>query len=568
MLTTVLPTLLLLSSPQLPEIPQQPPSTAELLPLQHICSEDQERRSLPWGSLMRFHPDELNADFVFGSTGGGGVSPESVIETLYGFVPDAVDEERLFLQAIDRNLLAVGDKKVVDQVRGIIAEASSILARPVQIELAAWDANTAPTPRAILDAKAYAAFVGNRKPLWRSTSTTNAGQAVSIEHMTWSRYVRSIEVEVAQKKTMSRPSTDRYGEGGSATVRAFSLVGSDDFAVHMQFAAATRRADKGTLQTGLPSAPDIELPQLNSYFGTISGRIQNGGALAATMRGNDQGGGAITVTLRVLSSGGEARLGDASAALWPIGALYADGLAYSADLPDVHHEHAEREFDEASVYGRIPRDNLHELIESTLSAGDEDEDHEVRLGGGYLFVRSTKAGIARVQQLLIALQDRMIQNVEVRHRADLQADDSAPLPTDETVLHALTIPTLLGREASVYRLRETNIVTNVNIEIASEAGILAPSIKLFQSGAWLRTRVVPLGETMHASMDLLSAMAPVPAMRSVMPGGVLMQAKVASSRNDHDGIVSPGRAIPHGDGPRVTIDGRGFKSTMTTSFVR
>ncbi|HIE70429.1 MAG TPA: hypothetical protein EYP98_09720 [Planctomycetes bacterium] len=212
MLTTVLPALLALSAPQ------QPSSTAEMLPLQHICSEEQKQRSLPWGSLLRYAPDDLNADFVFGSEGGGVVSQDAIVDTLHGFMSTAIDEERLFLQTIDRNLLAVGETKLVEQVRDLIHEASGILARPVQVELAVWDAASDNAPATTLDAKGYAEFAANRAPLWRAVSTANAGQAVSLEHMTWSRYVRSIEIEVAQKKTMSRPATDRYGEGGCATV--------------------------------------------------------------------------------------------------------------------------------------------------------------------------------------------------------------------------------------------------------------------------------------------------------------------------------------------------------------
>jgi hypothetical protein len=563
MLTTVLPALLALSAPQ------QPSSTAEMLPLQHICSEDQEQRSLPWGSLLRYAPDDLNANFVFGSEGGGAVSPDAIVDTLYGFMSTAIDEQRLFLQTIDRNLLAVGETKLVERVRDLIHEASGILARPVQVELAVWDAASDDAPATTLDAKGYAEFAANRSPLWRAVSTANAGQAVTIEHMTWSRYVRSIEIEVAQKKTMSRPATDRYGEGGCATVRAFSLVGSDDFAVHMQFAIAARRGVIGTLQTGLPGASDIELPQLDSYFGTCSGRIPNGGALAATMRGNSIGGGQVTVTLRVSSSGQSQQLSDKNAVLWPIGALVSDGLAYSADLPDVHSESNKRDFDKASVYGRIPSDNLKDLIGNTLSAIEEDSEHDLRIGGGYLFVRCSPSGIARVKQLMLSIQQRMLQNVAVQHRAYLQPVTAGQSQPAGSMLHELSIPTLLGREASVYRLRESNIVANVFIEVASEAGSLSPGMQLLQSGTWLRTRAIPVGKSLHVNLDLLSAMAPVPPMRSVMPGGgVLMQAEVASARNDHDGIITPGRVIQHGDGPRVTIDGREFKSTMSTTFVR
>ena len=221
----------------------------------------------------------MGVDFVYGEAGGDAVSPDVIVDALSGLMAETIDD-RLYLQTIDRNLLAVGEADLVERTRDLIHEASQILGRPVQVELAVWDAASGDTPSTTLDANGYAEFVANRSPLWRAISSASAGRPVAMEHMTWSRYVRSIAIEIAQKKSVSNPVTDLYGEGGSANVRAFSLVGTDDFAVHMQFAIAARRGPIGALQTGTPPTADIELPQLDSYFGTCSGRIPNGGALA------------------------------------------------------------------------------------------------------------------------------------------------------------------------------------------------------------------------------------------------------------------------------------------------
>ena len=47
-----------------------------------------------------------------------------------------------------------------------------------------------------------------------------------------------------------------------------------------------------------------------------------------------------------------------------------------------------------------------------------------------------------------------------------------------------------------------------------------------------------------------------------------MQAQVSSTRLDHNGILTSGTAIEHGDGPRVTLNGQTYRSRMTTSFSR
>src|SRR5690606_31087576 len=129
--------------------------------------------------------------------------------------PEAIDDERLFLQTMDNNLLAVGDSALVAQVQNYLDEAAGIVARPVQVELSVWNAAGREAPATILDAAAFESFTANRTPLWRTVSTANAGQPIAMEHMTWTRYVRGIEIEVAQKKTMTSPATERYGEGGA-----------------------------------------------------------------------------------------------------------------------------------------------------------------------------------------------------------------------------------------------------------------------------------------------------------------------------------------------------------------
>ena len=137
------------------------------------------------------------------------------------------------------------------------------------------------------------------------------------------------------------------------------------------------------------------------------------------------------------------------------------------------------------------------------------------------------------------------------------------------MLHQISLPSLLGREANVYRLHESNCVADVGIEIASEAGGLVPAMQLLQSGCWLRARVVPVGDLLHADINLQCAIAPVPALRSVMPGGgVLMQAQVATARVAHAANVAIGADIDHGDGPSMTVEGRTYRSTMTTSLRR
>jgi hypothetical protein len=571
MLTIALPTVLTLCAPQ------EPKAATQLITLQHICTHEVNQTGLPWGSLLQCH-DNLNKDLLLRNDAIGAITPTMISDVLQDHTHKEIDAGRLLLQTVNSNLLMIGEPQLVTQVSNYVTEATNILARPMQVELCVWDATGTSACSSLLNKEAFADFTANRTPMMRAVSTANAGDPLVIQNMTWSNYVRSIGVEVAQKQAMSRPETDHFGEGCSAMVRAYSLVGSSDFAVHMQFAAGKQHAPTKPLHTGLPSAPDIELPHIASYFGTCSGRITNGGALATTLKGSAVSGGQITITLRIISTDSPTALSDKRAALLPIGALISEGLNHQVALPNVHSEDftqrdpalmcKEAAFKQKNAFGVIPPDQLEDLATIVLAATNDGDNHQMMIEGGYIFIRASEQGCQRVKAMIQALQDDLIRNVEIHHSASLHAPTGeASGNTVHPVLHSLTLPTLLGREASAYRLLESNIAANIEIQIASEAGTLEPIMHLQQSGTWFRARTAPVGQGLHASLELLSVIAPTPATRSVMPGGgVLMPAQTSSARRNHDGILTDVATIDHGDGPPVTLSGQDYRSKLSTTF--
>ncbi|MFN3240749.1 MAG: hypothetical protein ACE37K_04465 [Planctomycetota bacterium] len=560
MLSIVLSTLTAL--PVAPQEPQ-PKTTTRMLPLQQLCTPSYSFGSPPWGTLMTTQSGGRRPNLVMREDRDTAISAEGVQSALYPFLAPAIDEELVYLQPIGDNLLAFGQQDVVQAIERRLGEGAAILARPVQVEFAVWNTDRLP-PGTTLTAEDYADFAAGREPNWRAVGTARPGQPIALEHMTWTRYVRGIEVEVAQKIDVSRPATSRFGEGGHVGVRAYSLIGSDEFALHLQFAVADQRGGLITLKTGKQGAADIELPLLESYFGTCSGRVGNGGALAITMRGNPAAGGNVVLTLRAHSDAPKGSLSGGRAALLPIGALTTSALDHVTNIPRVDRDPDDTDltdFDERPVFGQLPRDQLTEMVESVL--GNAEDDYTLHLGGGYLFVHASADAIGGVRALLQQLQDDMIRNVEIEHRASTVGDGSQPM------LHELRVPTLLGREANAFRLFETNVVSDVYVEVAQEAGSLEPRVRLMQSGTWLRSRVVPAGQGLHLDLDVQCTVAPMPQMRSVMPdGGVLMQARVASARVDYQGTVQVGRTLPHGDGPDLPGGNDRRRTVLTTTLRR
>ena len=285
--------------------PQDPPDTFTLLPLQHLLSNKVEARALPYGSMLE--PVEVFNSVAGAATTDLSITTADIEDMLSRAFDDQLNDGGLFLDFVGSNVLAAGKAQRIQEVEDLLTQIARTISRPIEVEFAAWDATNLATPATILDGEAYAEFAANRTPIWRVTNRTIAGQLTSLEHIKESLYLRGINTEVASKSSILSPETSRYLEGGSAAMQAFSLIGTSDFVVHLQFAAAALLGVVDTLQTGMPDAPDIELPQLNSFFGTCSGRVPNHGALTATMIGDPSTGGQLTLTMRVRSHEDAAR---------------------------------------------------------------------------------------------------------------------------------------------------------------------------------------------------------------------------------------------------------------------
>jgi hypothetical protein len=549
--------------------PQNPTNTIEVLPLQHFFSDRSPKpHAIPWKTLLtrRSSEEHYVIDAIYDANKTNSLSPEIIVDLVSSFA----GEEQLYLQPIGSNLLAVGTPETSQRAKSLLDAASRVMAHSIEVEFAAWDANLAETPPPIMGAEDYAIFANKHTPLWRSRNMSTAGRPLAIEHIKRSSYIRSIDVEVAQKQAITSPMTEIFSEGGCANVRAFSLIDTNDFAVFMQFAASTMSGNVVKLNTGMPETANVELPHLNSYFGTCSGRIPNGGALATSMIGDSISGGSITLTMRVTSklSPQRKQLVEESSekksmTIFPTGVITTASLSRSLTLPPsppYYHRHDATITAETS-YGSIPQDRLHDLLLEVVHATDSDA--ELHVHDGYVYILGSQTSIGIAQQLLLSLQSQATQNAQVTHEAICNAANKGAHN-----LFKLRFSTLLGREAFIYRIRETNVIGDIYSEIASEASSLRPQTQLMQSGTWLRTRVTPMGKSLYVDMDSLSALMPVPEETRVMPYGVPMQPQSDTARNSYNSHIQPGIAFSHGDGPSASIDGQLLRSVITTTISR
>lgn len=540
---------------------QQPQAVTEVLAIKHLVGPPPTVAPPPWDTLLTLPRDPV--DLLATAQSDGSLSPDLVLELLGQLSATALEQNLLHLAAIDDTVFATGAATEVGRVREHLRTLGGAIARPLQIEIGLWDATDRESPPAVLTAADYARFAGSRPRLWHSVAVTRHAQAVDLEQMRRTQYVRRIEGEVAQKATLSHPVLDAFGEGGHAVVRAHALVGGDEYAVHAQLAIGQRRGVVRTLQTGMVGAAELELPTLESTFVACSGRIGNGGALAATLRGVPHGGGQVVVTIRVSCGAPPAPAANAGIAVFPCSAL-TDPSLLERTRPRADSWDPASDTDTLPGFGRLETDQLVGFLQAGLGE-DSGALGALHAAGGFVLAVGPAEALVRLELLLRGLQDRLVRNATVTHQAALQptdAGDSQPGP----VLHELVLPTLLGREVTARRCLETSTVAALGVNIAQEASALQPEVRTLQFGCLLQARVVPADAGAQLDLSIRSEHGALPQARGVMPGGgVLMPFEMARTTARHHGVAANGQSIVHGDGPAVTLDGRAFRSTSTTT---
>jgi hypothetical protein len=179
----------------------------EIFPLQHACGQRAQLVAPRWGTMLTFgslSSENDRPDLLSASEGGPRFAVDSAAALLRSLHAADVNESRLRIESLGENLLVAGEADAVARLRGVVGELSALLARPLQVEAALWDGGDAP---AVMGPQEFTRFAANRSPLWRAVADTYGGSPVALDHQRWTRYVRSVNAEVAQKASISNPRT-------------------------------------------------------------------------------------------------------------------------------------------------------------------------------------------------------------------------------------------------------------------------------------------------------------------------------------------------------------------------
>lgn len=536
-------------------VPQNPPPAAvDMVSLQHLLRTPASPLRVPTNTMLMREADE-------DQLGGASIlTQDAVIAALAALHTEAIQAGRLRWEVGAGNLLLAGEAAEVDAVRKSVRRLEETLARTMQVEFVVWDGTDRGTPATTLDEAAFAEFSRGRTALVRLVGSVNPQQTADLQRVRSQRYVRDVDVEVASKAMISDPIVDVFRDGAIGSVRVLPLAGSDEFAVLGMFAVAQRRGIPRTLQPGHSSAPDLEVPTLDTCMGTFSGRLAGGSALAMTLRGLPALGGQVVVTVRLLAKDRPAADPKASFAVLPCAALLDDSLLRVDQIPqpDGTMQHVL-----APSAGRLPEPLLLDLCRAAVGEGQGS----LWSLGNHLLVQGDASAQGRVRTLLRDLENRMLRTVTVTSTGLLPstvepAPASGPAPN---LLFEVSAPCLTGRELRLARIVETTALTDIDVEIAQEATMTNPMVDLLQSGSWLSASVAPAGSVMHVDLQLRCLQAAQPLARSIMPNGVWTPTDVDGSVLRHQGTVGNAAVLELGDGPLVPIDGRAWRSSLQTS---
>lgn len=535
-------------------VPQNPSAAVEVVSLQHLLRSPRAPEQVPTSTMLLRDGAASELEVAAPPT------QDAIVAALTSLHASALEAGRLRWEIGTGNLLLAGEANEIDAVRKSVRRLEDTLARNLQVEVAIWDATDRGTPATLLDEAAFAEFRRGRTPLTRLVGSVNPQQTADLSRLRAQPYLRDVDVEVAQKATISDPIVDVFRDGALCSLRVVPLAGSDEFAVLGHFALAERRGIPRSVQPGHSSAPDIEVPTLDTCLGTFSGRLGSGSALAVTLRGHPAFGGQVVLTVALQAKPLAAADGKAAFAVWPCQALLDGSLLRIDQIPQPDGTMVPVQAPSAA---RLPGALLYDLA---MAAVGEGQGHILPLGG-HLVVQGDAAAQGRVRTLLRDLEQRMLRTVSFTSTGMLPssvepAPTSGPAPN---LLFEVSAPCLTGRELKLVRMVETTVITDIDVEIAQEASMTNPVVDLLQSGCWLSASVAPAGASMHVDLQLRSLQATQPLARSIMPNGVWTPSDTNGSVLRHQGTVGNGALLEHGDGPLVPIEGRSWRSSLQTS---
>jgi hypothetical protein len=555
-----------------PAAARQQPNSLEVLSLQALLHPHDGPLPVPFGTLLE--KNDSPTDFV--PRGEDGLvrqfDAEQVLGLLRGMHPES-ERGLLELNQQGESLFVRGPAESVTALQSELAQFEAIVAQPIVLEGSLYEWTEAEPPPATAGPEQLKKIVADRKLLWSSSASTRSNEPTALSRERWTQYLRTNEVEVAEKSVASQPVVRACFEGIRMVATPHALAASQDLVVYLQFAIGRQRRPTRLQPTGVKEQAAIDQPFLDSCFGACCARVPPGGAMLATLSGQDAGG------CRVLLVLAPHYANPPTNAVVPISALTSRALQMHLLPPppspvypgeDYGFQHSDND---SEYYGSLEADTLTAMLHSAVGEALEAEGNHMDVAGGWILLKSDADTRTRVEQTLTALQDRLLVNVDTQIEARL-ADSSgsdvfAPtLAAAGAALHCIRLPGLYGREVACFHGIETTAIAGFSPVIASGSAGQVPWVTTLRDGIWFSSIATPSQGALAANLLAQTMQQREPTQRALESQGNLQLPRWDSCRVVHAGLVTAGRDFALGDGPAVVIEGKEYRSILQARLTR
>lgn len=142
--------------------PQEPRAGFDTVPLQHLLRTADAAAQLPRTTML----EVADRDALLATSAP--LDADTLLDPLRVLHGPALEAGTLRWHVAGGNLLLAGDAAAVAACRTHVQSIARMLTRPVQIELAVWDATDRSSPACVLDGAAFAEFSKDRQPWLRT----------------------------------------------------------------------------------------------------------------------------------------------------------------------------------------------------------------------------------------------------------------------------------------------------------------------------------------------------------------------------------------------------------------
>lgn len=546
-----------------------PPRVLEFAPLAPFCEPPVPLPRVPFGSMLSIEAEDDHEPLV-GQPHHAQFEVDVVQGILGAAFPAIFESETFEARPAAGGLELVGAPETLQQVRTDLRALLASLGRPIELELLVVPLRDDALPATVLNGNEAAQWLAGQTVAMRARTVTRSSRPVSFDRLQWQRYLRDVNVEVAQKIDLAWGDVDAFAKGLRVRVAPHALVDSEDLALFVQFSCAQPVGPNPSMSTNVTGHPNVEQPVLASAYGAVSGRVTSGGALVVPLGGDARGGLRTALVLRARHPEPRPTSESGLAAL-PISALTTSSCnrrPVPGSLRPQRRDEMAEAWHEGMDYEWMDQDRLQDILASSLPGGGEDV--LIACEGGYVFVRGNRATVAQVADTIAKLQERMLRNVELRctvRMTEAEGDSVfAATRQDGAVfaLHDVAMPCLTGHVAAVFRGIERTAVRTLMPEIAQEASGLDVVVDERRGGLWMSARPMIADDRVLPALHVQVGVQEEPTTRS-MPRGAIQLGATAATTAWFENPLAPGHPVEFAAGPDAAIDSRSYRGAISVT---